>query len=395
MKILVTDGDNRAALAITRSLGRTGHRIVVGEKTQPSLAQASRYCAESFRYPDPARDGAGFVETLLRTVRERGIEVVLPVAEITTALVVEHKSAFEAYCRVPFPEAATFNRAADKVEVMGLAEQLRIPTPISVVMEKLGEHPPWPAGLSFPIVVKPHRSRVPVDGAWRSASVTYARTETELDTIVAAKDPAEYPLLLQQRIIGPGVGLFLCYHRGARVAVFSHRRLREKPPSGGVSVLCESVPPHPRALAYAGALLDHLKWQGVAMVEFKLDLADNTPKLMEINGRFWGSLQLAIDAGVDFPSILLQTVTGERIEPVEAYRIGVKSRWLLGDLDALLLMLFKHRDELHLPPGHDGKIRSMVNFMKLWQKDLHYEILSLSDMRPGLYEAIRWFTHHD
>ena len=37
------------------------------------------------------------------------------------------------------------------------------------------------------------------------------------------------------------------------------------------------------------------------MVEFKHDERDGVPKLMEINGRFWGSLQLAIDAGVDFP----------------------------------------------------------------------------------------------
>jgi hypothetical protein len=130
-------------------------------------------------------------------------------------------------------------------------------------------------------------------------------------------------------------------------------------------------------------------------VEFKLDQADNTPKLMEINGRFWGSLQLAIDAGVDFPSILLQTVTGEPVQPVDAYRIGVKSRWLLGDFDALLMQLVRSPEDLHLAHGHDGKLHSIVNFMKLWQKDLHYGVQRFSDMRPGLYEVIRWFTRPD
>ena len=84
------------------------------------------------------------------------------------------------------------------------------------------------------------------------------------------------------------------------VAFFAHKRLRERPPWGGVSVLSESAEPDPRLKALARQLLDDACWHGVAMVEFKV-APDGTPYLMEINTRFWGSLQLAIDAGVDFP----------------------------------------------------------------------------------------------
>jgi predicted ATP-grasp superfamily ATP-dependent carboligase len=391
---LVTDGENRAALAITRSLGRQGHRIVVGEKRQPSLAQVSRYCAESVTYPDPVLNGDAFVDALLRTVRDRAIDIVIPVAEITTALIVGHKSAFEPDCRVPFPDVDAFNRAANKVEVITLAQELGIPTPWSVVLAKRGDVPATRDELRFPIVVKPHRSRVLVNGRWCSTSVTYATTAMELEAILDAKDTAEYPVLLQERIVGPGMGVFLCYDRGQPVAVFSHKRLREKPPSGGVSVLCESVPVLPQAKAYATALLDRLKWRGVAMVEFKLDHRDNTPKLMEINGRFWGSLQLAIDAGVDFPGMLLCIAMGEPVAPVESYRIGAKSRWLLGDLDALMMRLFKGDDVLHLGPGHPGKVRAVAEFLKFVQRDMRYETWSRSDMRPALHEAARWFTRH-
>lgn len=395
MKILVTDGDNRAALAITRSLGSKGHSIVVGEKAQPSLAQTSRYCVESVTYPDPVLDSVGFVQTLLRTVKELQIDVVLPVAEITTALVAEHKSAFEQHSRVPFPDVATFDRAANKVDVLALAEKLSIPIPTGVVLTKPGDRPQWPEGLSFPVVVKPHRSRILVNGTWQSTSVTYADNANDLTEILAAKHPSEYPILLQLRIVGPGVGVFMCYQRGKLVAQFSHRRLREKPPSGGVSVLRESVPVSPQAKRYAQALLDELRWQGVAMVEFKMDQADQTLKLMEINGRFWGSLQLAIDAGVDFPAFLLQTMADEPIKPVDTYRVGVKSRWFLGDLDALMMRLFKRRDVLHLPPGHDGRFRSIIRFIRLWEKDTYNEIFRFSDMKPGIHEAKRWLSNHD
>ncbi|MGA6826488.1 ATP-grasp domain-containing protein [Nitrospira sp. NS4] len=395
MKILVTDGETRPALAITRSLGSKGHWVIVGAKTQPSLAQASRYCHESFTYPDPARDSAGFVETLLRTVRERGIDVVLPVTEVTTALVVQRRAEVERHSRVPLPAAATFNRAANKVEVLALAEKLSIPIPTGVVLARPGERLRWPDGLRFPVVVKPHRSRIAINGRWRSTSVTYAENERELEAILAAKDPSEYPILLQQRVVGPGVGVFMCYQRGNLVAQFSHRRLREKPPSGGVSVLCESAPVSPQARRYAQMLLDELGWEGVAMVEFKQDEADQTLKLMEINGRFWGSLQLAIDAGVDFPDLLVQTLSDAPMKPIDTYRVGVRSRWFMGDLDALLMRLFKHDNELHLPPGHAGKLTSIFRFMKLWEKDTYHEVFRLSDPNPGFHEVKRWFAHHD
>ncbi len=395
LKILVTDGDSRPALAITRSLGSKGHQVIVAEKYQPSLAQTSRYCQESFVYPDPAHDSAGFTEILLRNVRERGIDVVLPVAEITTSLVVDCKDQLERTSRVPFPDAATFNRAANKVKTLALAQELSIPIPIGVVLERPGHQPTWPDGLAFPIVVKPYRSRVREGLDWRLTSVAYAKDEKELQAVLASKKTCDYPLLLQQRIVGPGVGVFMCYQNGRLVAIFGHKRIREKPPSGGVSVLCESVPVTAEAKMYAERLLNELKWRGVAMVEFKLDQADQTLKLMEINGRFWGSLQLAIDAGVDFPFLLLKTIQAENMEPVDAYKIGVRSRWLLGDLDALFMRLLKRADQLHLPPGHDGKLRSTLNFMKFWQKDSHNEIFRLSDIHPGLYEVRRWLSHLD
>ncbi|MCP9442476.1 MAG: ATP-grasp domain-containing protein [Nitrospira sp.] len=390
MNILVTDGETRPALAIVRSLGSKGHRLFVGAKSQPVLAQVSRYCHRRFTYPDPVIDGARFVEAIIEILQTQSIEVVLPVTEITTALIVQQKGKIEQYSRVPFPSARIFNCAADKTKVLALAEKLSIPIPISVVLDNVDVSHPWPEGLRYPVVIKPHRSRIYVNGQWKAASVTYANNQQELNAALRAKDKWEYPLLLQERVVGPGVGVFLCYQQGRCVAHFSHRRLREKPPSGGVSVLCESVEAPPEALRYAQVLLDELKWEGVAMVEFKFDQAAKTYKLMEINGRFWGSLQLAIDAGVDFPSLLIQALENKPMRPIETYHIGVKSRWLMGDLDSLLMRLLKSETELHLPPGYPGKIDSILRFLSSWGQDIQNEVFRISDLKPGLHEIKRW-----
>lgn len=387
MKVLVTDGDNRAALAVTRSLGRLGHHVIVGEKHTPSLAAASRYCSGRVVYPDPTMSGDGFIDALVDVVRTERIDVLVPVADISTLLITCQRERFDAGCAIPFASAAAIGRAADKVDVVNTALRLGVPVPRTVFVGEPACIPDH--DLGFPLVIKPRRSRTRTAGGWTSSGVSYAADHDELVLDLSLRPRHEFPLMLQERIVGPGVGVFACYHKGKAVALFSHRRLRERPPWGGVSVLCESVELCPLARDYATRLLDELGWQGVAMVEFKRDDRDGVPKLMEINGRFWGSLQLAIDAGVDFPALLIQTVHPGRFDPQPSYRIGVKSRWLWGDVDSLLVTLFGGRGAPKLIRG--GRLKALRQFLKLRDAGLRYENPRWDDLRPWVVESYRWF----
>jgi CelD/BcsL family acetyltransferase involved in cellulose biosynthesis/predicted ATP-grasp superfamily ATP-dependent carboligase len=384
MRVFVTDGENRAALAVTRSLGRAGHHVIVGEKHTPSLAHTSRYCSERVVYPDPVASSDAFVDRMAALVRQCRVDVILPVADITTFLVTRERERF-APSAVPFADADVVERAANKVELMHTAMRLGVPVPRMVVVhdaEAIPEH-----DLGYPVVIKPRQSRVRTPAGWVSSSVSYAATREDLARDLASRPPHHFPLMLQERIVGPGVGVFACYHEGKPVALFSHRRLRERPPWGGVSVLSESIPLSPRAKQYALALLDELKWSGVAMVEFKIDSRDDEPKLMEINGRFWGSLQLAIDAGVDFPGLLVQSAAAGPIAPQAPYRIGVQSRWLWGDIDSLLLSLFAKRRPARKTDANPGE--AVLDFLKLWGRNLHYDNPKPDDVRPWFYESYR------
>ena len=117
------------------------------------------------------------------------------------------------------------------------------------------------------------------------------------------------------------------------------------------------------------------------MVEYKMDERDGQPKLMEINGRFWGSLQLASDAGLNFPLLLYRLACGEQVLPQLTYRSHVKSRWLLGDLDQLWIRM----KSSHKYQGASRK-RALINFLRFYEPDLHYEIFRLEDPVPGWYE---------
>jgi protein-tyrosine-phosphatase len=172
--------------------------------------------------------------------------------------------------------------------------------------------------------------------------------------------------------------------------VFAHRRLREKPPSGGTSVLSESIPVEKALEDAAVRLLSPLAWHGVAMLEYKRDAARGDIYLMEVNGRFWGSLQLAVDAGVDFPHLTYQLATGRPPDAPASYRVGAKSRWFLGDVDHLLLRLRKRDAALHLPPGSPSRCRSVVDFMKVAGRGLRYDVFDATDRSPQMYEASQY-----
>ena len=67
------------------------------------------------------------------------------------------------------------------------------------------------------------------------------------------------------------------------------------------------------------------------MVEFR-QVEGEAPVFLEVNGRFWHSLALACYSGIDFPALLARMAEQGDVEPVGEYKVGVRCRWLLGDL---------------------------------------------------------------
>lgn len=391
MRILVTDGDTRAGLAIVRSLGQAGHEVIVGARQTRSLAAASRFAAQAIAYPDPYRYVQPFAEFIAAAIAHYRIDVLLPVTDITTLSICQHRDLMPAGCALPFPDFGTVRRVADKDAITALAEELGVDVPKTRTLNSAAEFETISNELRFPIVMKPARSRVETEQEWLYTAVSYAHTLDDLRAQLEAADPRIFPILLQEKIVGPGLGVSTYTHHGRTLAAFAHRRLREKPPSGGVSVLRESVPLDPLAFEFADKLLSALDWHGAAMVEFKIDQRDQRPKLMEINGRFWGSLQLAIDAGVDFPRILIDSLNAPPAEPQLTYKIGVRTRWLWGDIDALLLRLLHKDADLNLPPGALTRSQQLLAFARGFGPGTRHEIEHWDDLGPAWQETRQWF----
>lgn len=326
--VLVLDGYWNKSVAAVRSLGRRGLRVGVGECTRFATAFFSRYCARRFAHPSPVARPEAFLDALERELARERYDVVMPMELSTQLLVCGHRDRFCGMTRIPFADADRTVRLDDKGAVMEHAARLGIPCPTTFFPSGPGDAAAMADRLPYPVLVKPRRS----SGGRGIRRVESARAFSE----AYARVHARYPSPIVQECLPPGgeaLGVAVLMNFASRPrGTFAYRRLREYPVSGGPSTLRESVSGED-VREVAERLLSSLGWVGPAMVEFKVDPRDGVPRLLEINPRFWGSLQHAIVCGVDFPFLLYRMAMDGDVEAPASYPHGVRSRTLFhGEL---------------------------------------------------------------
>ncbi len=389
--VLITDAEQRSSLAAVRSLGRAGREVVVCSSDSRPLAGASRYCTRAYLVADPYVEPEAFQQGIVDAADDSGARVLLPMTDVSVPLVLGLRETHPELV-IPHPELEDYLAISDKAHVTRVAAELGIPVPEQCTVERPSEVSDVDVGdLGFPLFIKPSRSAVDTPTGTVRLAVRMVSSRSELDQVAGEFPTESYPLLLQKRIVGPGLGVFLLWWDGATVAVFAHRRLREKPPTGGVSTYRVSVSVRDDLLEYSERLLHHFRWRGAAMVEFKEDATTGTPYFMEVNGRFWGSLQLGIDANADFPELLVRLASGESVEPPEGYRLGLRSRWLWGELDHLLWILRAPRGYRRGNSDLPSRLRAIARFLVPWRPGDRLEVLRFSDPKPFLRESAAWF----
>ncbi len=341
MNVLVLDGNENQAVACVRSLARAGHRVIVGSSASWSKAGWSRDAARSVSYPAPQDGADAFVRAIAKIASDLGGALVLPMTERTTLPLSEHRDVVVAAGgTLVLPDHATVLRAFDKSQTTALAASLGIATPRTAMLESEQDAREFVATASYPLVLKP-RSSEEISASGRvlaTGQPLYATSRESFFDRFGEMRRRCSAVIVQEFIAGGGAGYFALARHGDIRAEFAHRRLRDVRPTGSGSALRVSAALEPSVRAAGSAMLRALRWHGVAMVEFRVR-PDGTPVFLEVNGRFWNSLPLAIYAGVDFPALLAEIAEFGDTRSVSSYREGVRCRWFLGDVRHLIEVL--------------------------------------------------------
>lgn len=387
--VLVTDAGRGSAIAIIRSLGRKAYRVIAGDSNPQSLGFYSRYASERLVYPAPETDPQGFCDCILKNAKTKGIDLIIPATDLAIQPLARARDSFKGISLLALPENSLLEFVTDKAKTFDLAKRLGVPVPATFLVQTAEEALANADELGWPIVLKPQSSKqLREDKGIDSFKVTYASDRDELHRAMKTFE-GRCAVLLQSYCNGTGLGVELLMHDGEPLAAFQHKRRREIPLTGGASAYRESVALDPELYDFSVRLLREHRWTGLAMVEFKTNSVG--AKLMEINGRVWGSLPLAVVSGVDFPGMLADMYMhgAGSIKPQldTNYKLGVRCRDVQRDLMWIVSVFMQRRRYPFLKmPGRFAAMRALLGYLNPMRK---FDLLTLDDPLPGIMEIPR------
>jgi D-aspartate ligase len=315
---------NEAALALTRSLGRRGVRVLRFHPDTDLADLGSRYCTHHV-CPNLYENPLALVDALVGYARSTGTTPVLfPASDGASRFVAEHAGTLRAHFALTSPSSECIARTQNKRSLLEVAERIGIGVPVTHFPQSLDELDRVSRATPYPVVVKPLYST-----AWKSTRATRVLGSVKAVTVEGPAEllalgqqalPLGSPIMVQEIIPGPEESLLTFIgHVGRNGRVLAgcvRKKLRQWPPGFGYCTLTDSTDDEEIA-SLSEQLLRALDYRGIGCVEFKRDERTSEPRLVEANARAVRTTALATAAGVDVPWIAYLDATGaDEIEPV-------------------------------------------------------------------------------
>jgi predicted ATP-grasp superfamily ATP-dependent carboligase len=327
-RVLVSDGEERSALAACRALARSGYRVTAVAQTRCAGAIWSRSSSEAFVLPDPMRNRERFIAALERLLDRKPQDVVLPATDASLLAMSEHRERLERFARLGLPPHDAVESSLDKLRLLDAATAAGLAPPRSLVCDEHMDALAAANAIGFPLVVKPARTVAVRAGTLRQQPVAVVQDERTLATAV---EGLARPFVLQEFVTGAerysSGGVMT---DGGLAALAVARFERTWPPPAGAVSFGETVASPVGLGRKLEVLLGQLGWRGIFELEY-LELGGGRLAAIDLNPRPFGWLALAVEAGANLPAVWCATVLGRRTNPPQA-RPGVRYRWEEGDV---------------------------------------------------------------
>ena len=392
--------DTPIGVTILRELGQHGVPVHGIGRAADTIGRNSRHCTGF-----SVRPGGAVAEWLPDLIATTGAKALFAVSEGDLVALAKLPPVIND-CVIATPRAEPLAIVLDKNATLARAAQFGIDIPISW-QPTAGEDMPLRARtLTYPVIAK---WADPPAIADRLAALglslvkaEYLHTPDQLIALIQRYLPLGTWPLIQSYCPGYGLGQMIHMAGGKAMLRFQHRRLHEIPPEGGVSTLCESVSlsRHAAQMAKSEALLASIGWEGAAMVEYRHDPKSGAYALMEINGRFWGSLPLASHCGVQFAwESYRRAILGEMdsVQPAIPIR---RARYMIPETRRLIQILFR-RDSIADPLFKPTPLADLWHYLSgFFDLKMRYYLFCwndpgpfLADIRSVLIKALRREKH--
>jgi predicted ATP-grasp superfamily ATP-dependent carboligase len=361
--VLLTGTEHTGGLAALRALRAAGYAPWAAVTSAGAFGARSRAAAGVVAVPDARLEPAAFARAVADGAARASARVVLPGTEGALLALASHAHLFGPEVALGVCSPAVTVGATDKVTTLALAAEAGIDVLSARVLGV--DSPADTADVRYPVVVKPLRSELPVNGRLKRFEVKRADDRDQLGAALSALPDGVG--IVQDYVGGRLLTVNGVAWKGEVVAAVHKVGLRTWPAGCGVVSYAETVHPDPSLAQQARALIARLHWSGI----FNLQFIEGAGRrcLIDVNPRLYTSLALAVAAGLNLPAIWVQALLGRR-PSAPPYRVGVR---------------FRSEDDVRslAQQFRSGARRSAVAGL-MPQRNTAHAVLSLSDPRPGL-----------
>ncbi|WP_374465106.1 ATP-grasp domain-containing protein [Chryseobacterium sp.] len=320
MRILITEANYKNSIAIQRELYKDNmHEVFATDKEAVFFAKRLGYCKDYI------------VGNLEESVKQINPEFIIPVGSEAVKICSEK---YRELCLIPTKESLEIALNKDKMQILNSLSDVNYPE--CKVFSNLEELRLYSRDKNC-VVKSSNESLAKFDPLYVKSG-----SESEFEKIEKYLSGG-VKLLMQERVSGVGRGFFCIAKEGKIISYYMHQRIREIPITGGSSTAAKSIFCE-KMFNISRQIIEYLNWSGPLMVEYKYDETKQQYYLIELNPKFWGSLDLSYAVGLNFGKTLIEAYSNRVEEQIEKkYEVEKKFFWVL---DGDLLVLLKTR-KLH------------------------------------------------
>jgi len=333
--ILIIDGELPSGLSAVRSLAKAGLKVDVLPTRKYSFAANSKYVNKKFRLINPINKKEKFKNFILK--RANKYSSIFCFTDDSLDALNEIRNRLPKRIRESLPPKKSIEIVLDKLKTYQICKKFNIPSPrIYQDVKKINK---------FPVVVKSRSYK-------NKIKTCFIKSQKELHKF---KDLLDKNLIFQEYINGREYGAFFLANRGKILISFAHLRDLSFESFGGASVVRHTIKMPNIMYKYSKKIISYLKWNGVIMIEYKKSFKNF--KLLEINGRYWGSLPLIISSGINLPYLHYLMNIKMRIKKIKSYKKTIQKN-IIGMIECfhkhfLKKSFFKYIFYLFLPIKDD------------------------------------------
>jgi predicted ATP-grasp superfamily ATP-dependent carboligase len=327
-----------------------------------------------------------YAKAVEKIVKKMKFNVFFPVFEWSLIPISKNRDKLSSYVKLPIASHESILKCFDKLSTTNLAIENDIPIPQTYFVHNSADLKKISKKITYPAVVKPRWSMI-----WKNDRAFHKRSgfvNSDAELVATYNSIHQYfPFpLIQEYVPGVNYSVASLYNEGKPRAFCCIKVPRAWPPTGGNSCFRESVPLDSEMRNYSEKLLNALDWHGIAEVEFRVDSRDNVPRLMEINPRFWGSLSVAVKAGVDLPYLLYRMAMDGDVQGVFDYKVGVKGRYFEHDLLHMVSLLTNASSMSCV--RNRKKLKVLRDWLKFYESGIFYDLFEFDDSLPFLFSLV-------